>query len=430
MVRRVPQSGAVDTREVLSRLPTACCHATVSNMSMTVSIWRTLRVIALLAFATLAISTHIVRADASDDLRKRTLQRVPQVAEMVDRAFAGDADAQYSLAYLLIEGFYGRDIGLGVEWLEKAAHNSNHRAAYNLGLLFQFGTMIGAPANAVPKDTARAIHWFGKSYELGDMCAAKRLGDIALEGKPPDIRRAIEWFEKCAQGGERSCQEDLAYRYLNGTIVPRDYARSLHWTLEALKSPDDRGYPPRVAALQAHAGLQFENGLGTSRNIAEAVKWYELAADGGDSYALFALGRLYGEGIDVPRDDALAIRLLSKAAQAGYQPAQYRLALAYLDGKGVPRDRTQALKWLILATEDRGASSTRSDEEHRENPEVFGVWSNNLNPTMRDFAKQQSAKLRNELEPQDLRAAERLVAEFVPTEGPVPPSPYSRQASC
>lgn len=401
-----------------------------SDMSLPATVRRYLRVMVLLACASLAISTHTVRADAEDDLRKRTQQRVPQVAEMVDRAFAGNADAQSSLGYLLIEGFYGRDIGLGIEWLEKAARGGSRHAAYSLGLLFQFGSMIGAPANVVPKDTARAIHWFGKSYELGDMCAAKRLGGIARDGKPPDNRQAIEWFEKCAKGGERSCQEDLAYYYLNGTLIPRDYGRSLHWMLEALKSPDDRGYPLRVAALQAHAGLQFENGLGTSRNIAEAMKWYELAADGGDNYALFALGRLYGEGRDVPRDDALAIRLLSKAAQAGYQPAQYRLGLAYLDGKGVPRDRTQALKWLLLATEDRGGSSARSDEEYRENPELFGIWSNNLNPIMREFANQQSAKLRNELEPQDLRTAERLVAEFEPTEGPPPPSPYSPQPRC
>jgi TPR repeat protein len=250
-------------------------------MSMTVSIWRTLTVIALLAAATLAISTHDVRADANDDLRKRTLQQAPQLAGLLDRALAGSSEAQSSLGFLLLEGFYGRDVGLAVEWLEKAARGGSRRAAYSLGLLFEFGTMIGAPANVVPKDTARAIHWFGKSYELGDMCAAKRLGGIALDGKPPDNRLAIEWFEKCAKGGERSCQEDLAYYYLNGTLIPRDYRRLLHWMLEALKSPDDRGYPPRVAALQAHAGLQFENGLGTSRNIAEAMKWYELAADGG-----------------------------------------------------------------------------------------------------------------------------------------------------
>lgn len=290
--------------------------------------------------------------------------------------------------------------------------------------------MIGAPANVVPKDTARAIHWFGNSYELGDMCAAKRLGGIARDGKPPDNRQAIEWFEKCAKGGERSCQEDLADYYLNGTLIPRDYGRSLHWMLEALKSPDDRGYPLRVAALQAHAGLQFENGLGTSRNIAEAMKWYELAADGGDNYALFALGRLYGEGRDVPRDDALAIRLLSKSAQAGYQPAQYRLALAYLHGKGVPRDRTQALKWLILATASPDVDSDWADELYRESPHLFGLSSLRLDPIMRAVAGQQLVSLRSELEPQEVRAAERLVAEFEPTEGPVPPSPYSPQPRC
>jgi len=397
---------------------------------MTVSIWRTLTVIALLAAATLAISTHDVRADANDDLRKRTLQRAPQLAGLLDRALAGSSEAQSSLGFQLLEGFYGRDVGLAVEWLEKAARGGSRHAAYSLGLLFQFGTMIGAPANVVPKDTARAIHWFGKSYELGDMCAAKRLGGIARDGKPPDNRKAVEWFEKCAKGGERSCQEDLAYYYLNGTLIPRDYRRSLHWMLEALKSPDDRGYPPRVAALQAHAGLQFENGLGTSRNIAEAMKWYELAADGGDNYALFALGRLYGEGIDVPQDDALAIRLLSKAAEAGYQPAQYRLALAYLHGKGIPRDRTQALKWLILATVGPEVDSSWADEFYRENPHLFGLLSLRLDPIMRVVAGQQLVSLRSELEPQEVRAAERLVAEFVATQGPVPPSPYSPQPRC
>lgn len=401
-----------------------------SDMSLTATVRRYLRVMVLLACASLAISTHTVRADAEDDLRKRTQQRVPQVAEMVDRAFAGNADAQSSLGYLLIEGFYGRDIGLGIEWLEKAARSGNRRAAYNLGLLFQFGTMMRVPANVVPKDIARAIYWFGKSYELGDMCAAKRLGNIALEGKPPDNRQAVEWFEKCAEGGERSCQESLAYYYLNGTIAPRDYVRSLHWLLEALKSPDDRGYPPWVAALQARAGLQFENGLGTSKNIAEAIKWYELAAGSGSEYAAYALGRLYEEGVEIPIDAARAMQLLGKAGQAGYRPAQYRLALAYMQGKGVPRDRTNALKWLILAT-DQHTDATRDDEVYRENPKLFGILSSRLDPVTQDVAKQDLLALRNELAPQEVRAAERLAAEFEPIyEGPPPPTPYSPRPRC
>jgi len=61
------------------------------------------------------------------------------------------------------------------------------------------------------------------------------------------------------------------------------------------------------------AGELYALGLGVRRDLAEAARWYKLAADTGDRQAIFALGiaKLKGEG--VPKDRAGAAEMLEKA---------------------------------------------------------------------------------------------------------------------
>lgn len=373
-------------------------------------------VLILSALVMLAFPDFDVRADANDDLRELARkQGRTEIVGLLDTAQAGNPGAQYALGHSLLTGTYGaRDINLGIEWLEKAARNGSTGAAAYLGRLLEYG--VSEYGVTVPKDVGRATYWYEKAYESGTSCVAINLANIADAAKPADHGRALQWFEKCAESGLRTCQERLAYRYLRGLIVQQDYAKSLRWFLEAVNPPDRSGDPTRLGRLQTQIGVQFENGLGTPRNVPEAIQWYQRATEADDTYAFYALGRLYEAGTDVPLDTARAVELFSKAAQSGYRPAQYRVALAYLQGTGVPRDQTSALKWLILATNDSNHDPT-DDEYYRKNPGLVTV---GLDRATRTVAERELAHLRKELRPEQVQEAEALAAKFEP-ENPMPP---------
>jgi hypothetical protein len=63
-------------------------------------------------------------------------------------------------------------------------------------------------------------------------------------------------------------------------------------------------------------------------------------ADGGDGSAMYHLGRMYAGGIGTSRDDAEAARWFRKGAESGNRDAAAALAIALLEGRGVVKDQS------------------------------------------------------------------------------------------
>lgn len=94
-----------------------------------------------------------------------------------------------------------------------------------------------------------------------------------------------------------------------------------------------------------------------------ALKWLTYAAELGNQFAQYRLGKLLLQGEDVPRDIKTAIHWLTAAAEQGNQYAQYALGKLYLLGKEIPKDRTSATKWFQLAV-DQGNEYAQYFLEH------------------------------------------------------------------
>lgn len=63
-------------------------------------------------------------------------------------------------------------------------------------------------------------------------------------------------------------------------------------------------------------GYAYEHGqFGVAQDKKESMKWYQKAADAGDSYAMFALGNAYSSGAS--QDEEKALMWYRKAAEAG-----------------------------------------------------------------------------------------------------------------
>src|SRR5262249_50341998 len=69
-------------------------------------------------------------------------------------------------------------------------------------------------------------------------------------------------------------------------------------------------------------------------------------AEGGDGHAMHRLGRMYAAGIGTSRDDAEAARWFRKGADGGNEDAAAALAIALLEGRGVAKDDAEGLRLL------------------------------------------------------------------------------------
>lgn len=136
----------------------------------------------------------------------------------------------------------------------------------------------------IKQDRGRALVWYGKAAELGNVKAMMKLASWAEQGVggPRDLGRAANWYEKAAEGGE-------------------------------------------VEAMMKMARLS-EKGTGIEKDETKAVSWYERAAEANCGNAYYWLGVYNAKGkMGLPESNEKAHELFLKAKQHG---------CIYTSGKG------------------------------------------------------------------------------------------------
>lgn len=108
---------------------------------------------------------------------------------------------------------------------------------------------------------------------------------------------------------------------------------------------------------QYKLGLLYSNGQGVEQDYVEAAGWYLKAAEQGDAKAQFRLGRCYHNGYGVTQDYQSAVKWYCKAAEQGNAFAQHNLGYCYYFGEGVEQDLVEAVKWYKKAAEQGTALS-------------------------------------------------------------------------
>ena len=99
---------------------------------------------------------------------------------------------------------------------------------------------------------------------------------------------------------------------------------------------------------QTRLGYCYLDGDGVDRSMEEAVKWFQHAADKGDSEALLSLGMCaYLKSRVTGEDNSKAISMIKKAAELGNAKAQTVLAVFYAETD----DLEKAFEWYLKAAE-------------------------------------------------------------------------------
>ena len=119
-----------------------------------------------------------------------------------------------------------------------------------------------------------------------------------------------------------------------------------------------KGHSPDVSSAgrgfaQYALGKKYRDGQGVERNIQKAVELFTLAAKQGNSFAAFALGKMYlSNDASLPRDGTTALNWITYASERGNQFAQCYLGKLLLKGAdGIPQDTNAALRWLRASVE-------------------------------------------------------------------------------
>ena len=102
-------------------------------------------------------------------------------------------------------------------------------------------------------------------------------------------------------------------------------------------------YLPESINIILHKANSYYSGEGVMRNVKEAIKWYEKAANIGHVDSMITLGNFYYMGQDILRDYKKAFKWYTKAVNLGSATAMNYIGNMYYEGKGVNKNLEKAM---------------------------------------------------------------------------------------
>ena len=165
-----------------------------------------------------------------------------------------------------------------------------------------------------------------------------------------ELRNAADY----GSGSRQSTAEHLlGYKYMLGEgEVPKDPVKGFSW----LKRSANHG-----SATGAYGvGTCYRYGVGVAKNINEAVKWFEIAAErydnaesGANMYSALELAKMYIWGDEISENLYKGIKYAKMAAFRGSPEGKYLYALCFSNGYGTQSDSVRAKIWAYRALDDK-----------------------------------------------------------------------------
>jgi Sel1 repeat len=176
----------------------------------------------------LAIALFLLLFDITSG-NAQTSQRISR-QQLLAMAQKGDADAQYHLGLLYVEGSPNtpKDLVKAAEWFRRSADKGDPKAEFALGIAYRHGY-------GVTEDDAVSFDWFYKSALKGYPKAQDSLAVAYLSGHgtPQNGSESFHWFFESARNGDSTAQVALCAEYQKNTIVEADPTMAYAWCLIA-----------------------------------------------------------------------------------------------------------------------------------------------------------------------------------------------------
>lgn len=271
------------------------------------------------------IKCHAGQGDAES--ARQAVEAITPAAEQ------GDVTAQFLLGRYYSWGYHGDcDNWKAIYWFEKAADNGNVEAAQFIMEIYRDNCPDDIDAE---QQEALILKWHWRWFDMlaakadkGSADAAKELMNLYIEECPEDMtpeegvvmahkwyKRWIEILTAKAAKGDLVDKMNLADILLYADGVPEQL-------LDCFTDEDDE------------------------RKLWQAIKLYKEIA-GSDCDPFFRSGTYYKMGIAYHDlgDDKKALTCFKKAAKLNCHEAYAKIGDAYRYGNGIEQDETQARKW-------------------------------------------------------------------------------------
>ncbi len=177
----------------------------------------------------------------------------------------------------------------------KAIDFDNARAMEQIGFMYDCGL-------GVNQDKSAALNWYKRAAEIGDV-NLKNYFAYCLEdgdGVEKNIGAAIKWFRKSAKLGNKDAMFELAALIFEHT---QNEIETFEWLL---KANDDN----ELAAQACLADIYYSR----IHNMPKAFELYKYVVDKGED-RYYTLGAMYLKGQGTEKNLRQAIKYFEKAAQ-------------------------------------------------------------------------------------------------------------------
>jgi len=225
---------------------------------------------------------------------------------------------------------------------KKYAEKGDKEAMYNLADCYINGT------GGVSQDMNQATYWLTKAAKKKYAPAQVKLAYCYIYGAGvlKDYKQAWELAQKAVKKSDPEAHYLTAQMYKDGVYVPKSATKWMSW----LRSAADLG----SATAQKDLGILYlygDENLKIEQDFPTAVRWLKLADNQNEAAAAYYLGLCNENGIEMPEDKQKALEYYYKAAVGGNAEGQLSYGLAYLFGNGVERDFSTAYTYINAAAE-------------------------------------------------------------------------------
>ncbi|KAI0475170.1 hypothetical protein GGR56DRAFT_501002 [Xylariaceae sp. FL0804] len=241
-----------------------------------------------------------------------------------------DSAASYRLGMVNLLGQRGlpRDVARGVELIHQAADTADEDApqgAFVYGMLVARDLPdVSVPDGAVPADPAEARQYIEKAAYLGFAKAQLKMGqayELCQLGCEFDPALSLHYYGLAARQGQPEACLGVSRWFLFGYegVFSKNEQLAFKYAQLAAKT--------RLATGEFAMGYYYEIGISVEKDVREARKWYELAAEHGNKDAV---GRLDGlsQAKTLSKKDhetSTLTRIKSKhGSQRGQRPERFK----------------------------------------------------------------------------------------------------------